>query len=164
MVFAMDAEGFITAHDAANIDTIRWESIGVSEEDEPKIVGGGLAYDNGKLFAVSGRGLVTAIDPATGNALWRKATNVPFRSAPKVARGVLYAVSIDSQVYAFSAATGDIIWSQRGIRETTGLMRSVSPAVAGDMVLVPFPSGEIYALSSRDGRALWSESGFFFLT
>lgn len=157
-VFAMDAAGFITAHDAANIKTIRWESPGISEEDEPKIVGGGLAYDDGKLYAVSGRGLVAAIDAVTGNLLWRKPTSVPFRSAPKLADGVLYVVSIDSQIYAFNAATGDIIWSQRGIRETTGLMRSVSPATAKEFVLVPFPSGEMYALSKYDGRVQWTTS------
>ena len=158
MVFAMDGEGYISAHDAKDISVIRWQSSGVSEEDNPQVIGGGLAYHDGRLFVVSGRGLVVALDVSTGRQLWRKATNIPFRSAPKVAENTLYAVSIDSQVYAFSMATGDITWSQRGMRETTGILHSVSPAVSAGMVIVPFPSGEIYALSKEDGRELWSKS------
>lgn len=157
-VFAMDAAGFISAHEAGNIENIRWQSVGVSEEDEPAIMGGGLAFDSGKLYAVSGRGLVVAIDSATGTPIWRKSTHIPFRSAPVVAGDKLYAVSVDSQVYTFSASTGDIIWSQRGIRETAGILHSVSPVVASGTVIVPFPSGEIYALSAEDGRELWSDS------
>lgn len=158
MVFAMDAEGKISAHDVHDISVVRWQSDGVSEEDEPQIIGGGLAFDSGRLYAVSGRGLVVAIDGSTGKQLWRRATNIPFRSAPRVDGDMLYAVSIDSQVYAFNAGSGDIVWSQRGIRETAELLNSVTPAVSGGIVIVPFPSGEIYALSSSDGREIWSDS------
>ncbi|MGE0753618.1 MAG: PQQ-binding-like beta-propeller repeat protein [Alphaproteobacteria bacterium] len=158
MVFAMDAEGNISAHSAQDISVIRWQSPGVSEEDEPQIIGGGLAFSAGRLYAVSGRGMVVAIDGETGQQLWRKATNIPFRSAPRVEGDKLYAVSIDSQVYAFNTTSGDVVWSQRGIRETAGMLRSVTPAVSRDLVIVPFPSGEIYALSAGDGRELWMDS------
>ena len=92
-VFAMDAVGYITAHDAADISNIRWTSKGVSEKNEPQIIGGGLAFDDGKLYVVSGRGIVAAFDAATGNELWRKFLDVPLRSAPRVSGGKLFASS-----------------------------------------------------------------------
>jgi len=157
-VFAMDAVGNISAHDATDIGKIRWQSKGVSEEDEPLIMGGGMAYDDGKLYAVSGRGIVVAIDAATGKEIWRKAIRVPFRSAPRVAAGRLFATTLDSQVYALNTATGDIVWTHRGISESAGLLNLVSPAVTGDMVIVPYGSGELYALGIADGKELWNES------
>jgi outer membrane protein assembly factor BamB len=158
MVFAMDGVGNISAHDAGDIRSVRWQSKGLSEEKEPELMGGGLAYDQGRLYGVSGRGIVAAFDAATGQELWRNSVRIPFRSAPKVAGGKLFAVTIDSQTYAFDAASGQIAWTHRGIGEVTELMNAVSPAVVGDMVVSPYASGELYALSTADGRELWTDS------
>lgn len=157
-VFVMDAVGNISAHDTANINTIYWQSPGVSEEDEPDVMGGGLAYDQGRLYATSGRGVVAAFEAATGKGLWKKSLRVLFRSSPTVGGGKLLAITIDSQLFALDAATGEILWSHRGIAETAGLMNSVSPAISGGDVIVPYASGEIYALSLADGRPLWNQS------
>lgn len=157
-VYAMDAEGNISAHDMNDITTIFWQSEGVSEEDEDDVLGGGLAFDQGRVYATSGRGAVAALDAASGKVLWKKSVRSPFRSAPRISGGRLFALTIDSQIYAFDAASGEIIWTQRGIDETTGLMNSVSPAVTGEMVIVPYASGELYALSTIDGRELWNAS------
>jgi outer membrane protein assembly factor BamB len=158
MVFAMDAEGFISAHDAANIGTVKWTSPGVSEKKNPEMIGGGLSYGSGKLYALSGRGVAAAFDAASGKELWRKTLSMPFRSAPTLAGDLLFAVTIDSQLLAINTATGDIVWNHRGIDETTGLMNSVSPAVARGVVVVPYASGEIYALSATDGKEIWTQS------
>ena len=158
MVFAMDAEGHVSAHDVADIGNVRWQSEGVAEEDGPQTFGGGLAYDQGKLYVSSGRGLVMALDAATGKEVWRKATTIPFRSAPKVDGGRLYILSIDSQLFALNAANGEVLWNHRGINETAGIQRSVSPVVASGTVVVPYASGEIYGLSVSDGREIWTQS------
>ena len=158
MVFAMDAAGNISAHDAANVASIKWQSKGVSDEDGHSIFGGGLAYDKGRVYATSGHGIVAAFDAATGKEIWRKSLRVPFRSAPKVSVGKLYALTIDNQIYALNIADGEIAWTQRGINETTGLMASVSPAIAGDFIVVPFSSGEIYVMSAANGQEVWSDA------
>lgn len=157
-VYAMDAIGTISAHDMSDIDKVRWESQGVSQDDDMPILGGGLAYADGKLFATSGRGLVVAMDAATGKELWRKSLLVPFRSAPIVSGNKLFATTIDNQIYVLNTADGEVSWSQRGISETTELMNTVSPAVAGDMVVVPYSSGEVYVLYVPDGKEVWSAS------
>ena len=158
LVYAIDAVGTISAHEQADISHKKWESKGVSEEDESPILGGGLAYNAGVLYAVSGRGLVVAMDAASGKELWNKSLHVPFRSAPKVSGGKLFMTTIDNQLYVLSTANGDLAWTQRGISETTELMNTVSPAVAGDMVVVPYSSGEIYVLYAPDGKEVWSTS------
>lgn len=158
LVFAMDAAGNISAHDVADIGNVRWESPGLSEEDESDLLGGGLAFADGKLYAVSGHGGVGAFDAATGKALWRAEMSIPFRSAPVVALGRVMAVTIDSQLMAFDANSSKLLWAHRGIDEVTEMMNAVSPAVSGGMVLAPYDSGEIYALGVADGAELWNES------
>jgi outer membrane protein assembly factor BamB len=157
-VFAMDAAGKISAHEAANVATIKWQSDGVSEKDDPAILSGGLAYDQGKLYVASGRGILAAFDAATGKALWKKIVRTPFSSAPRVDGGKIFVLTTDSQLFAFNAENGEILWSHRGIDETASLMSTVSPAVSGGDVIVPYASGEIYSLAVADGSPLWSES------
>ncbi len=157
-VFAMDAEGRVSAHDASDISNVRWHSEGVAEEDDPQIFGGGLAYDQGRVYASSGRGLIVALDAASGKEIWRRATTIPFRSAPTVSGGRIYVLSIDSQLYALNAANGEILWSHRGINETAGIHRSVAPVVASGTVVVPYSSGELYGISVTDGREIWNQT------
>jgi len=44
------------------------------------------------------------------------------------------------------------------MEERASLLTNASPAVAGDIVIVPYPSGEVVALRVSDGQAVWSES------
>lgn len=157
-VFAMDGAGWISAHDAADIDKRLWESKGVSEKRSPELLGGGLAYDNGRLYAISGRGVVAALDAASGKELWKKSLGAPFRSPPVIAGDKLFAVTIDSQVFALNAQSGEVLWSHRGINEIGAIMNAVSPVARDNVIFVPYISGEIYALSTANGSEIWSES------
>src|SRR4029450_8610563 len=38
------------------------------------------------------------------------------------------------------------------------LLSNTSPAVDGDVVVVPYPSGDLVALRVSDGQAIWTES------
>ena len=156
LVFAMDADGRISAHEAGHIGTVKWVSEGVYEDVEQDNVGGGLAYDSGKLYATSGRGKAVALDAQTGQELWNASVHIPFRSAPKIGDGKLFAITIDDQLYALDIANGNVLWNHRGISEVAGVMNSISPALVTGAVIVPYASGEIYMLASGDGHELWN--------
>lgn len=158
MVYAMDAAGYISAHDANNISNTAWISDGTSDKDETESSGGGLAYDNGVLYAVSGRDIIAAIDGKTGQMLWRKSLELAFRSPPRISHGRLFAITLDNQLYTLQTATGEVLWTHRGISETTDIMHVISPAIYGDRVIVPYSSGEVYALSAASGQEIWRDS------
>lgn len=157
-VYAMDAMGYITAHDASNIDKIKWRSKSLVDKNRPDVLGGGLAYDNGRLFATSGRGSLYAIDTTNGKELWRQFVGIPLRAAPKASNGKVYVVSVDNQMFAFDAERGTQLWSHRGINENAGFLAEVSPAVNDALVIAPYSSGEIHALDSISGQDLWNNS------
>lgn len=155
-VFAMDAKGYISAHDATHINQTLWVSAALSNDNE--VMGGGLALDGGKLYAVSGLGRIVALDANTGAEIWHRDLGIPLRSAPRVSEGKLYVISIDSQLFALDVANGTSVWSHRGIGETAGLMNNVSPAMIGDLVIAPYASGELYALKKETGDEVWRAS------
>jgi len=157
-VFAMDATGHISAHLLENIRTIVWQSSALENEDSDEVMGGGLALSAGKLYVVSGTGVIAALDAETGAELWKRNVGIPLRSAPRIEDGKLYAISIDSQLFALDSANGATLWTHRGIGETAGLQSSVSPAISGNNVIVPYASGELYALKNADGEEVWRSS------
>lgn len=120
--------------------------------------GGGVAYDNGRVFASSGFGFMTALDANTGEPIWRVSTTAPFSAAPTAANGRVFASTNDSELLAFDAASGAVLWTHQAIAEPARVLSASSPAVTNDAVIAPFASGEIVALSPANGRRLWVDA------
>lgn len=120
--------------------------------------GGGLAADNGRLYVANGYGVVSALDPGTGKAIWSKNLDVPVRAAPTAAGDRLYVITIDGRFYCLSGVDGSELWAARGLPQSASLMTSTSPAVDGDVVVVPYPSGDIMAFMLSDGSTIWTEN------
>ena len=158
VLYAMDAAGHITAHNAMNLSQIKWHSDAPVLEDEPEIGGGGLAYMNGVLYVTTGYGVMMAIVAEDGSLLWRQETDVPIRSAPIAEEGRVFALTIDNQLLAHDARTGKPLWSHRGIKESALYLGSVSPTIENGIVVAAYTSGELYALRADDGTPLWSDT------
>lgn len=156
-VFAMDAEGHISAHDVADVDRELWLSNGVANEDEDSMLGGGIAYDSGTIYAISGNGLAAALDAASGRELWRQDIRIPVRAAPLVANGKLYITTTDSKLFALDAATGDVIWEDQGVSEGASFLASAAPVYQDGLLAVPYPSAELNVLTADEGTQLWSD-------
>jgi outer membrane protein assembly factor BamB len=156
LVFALDAAAGIRAVDAAS-GALRWETSLVPNEEEEgeEGFGGGLALDGGRLFATTGFGEVLALNPASGEVLWRRAFGAPFRAGPAAADGLVVAVSRASTAFALSAQTGEIVWRVQGVGAEAGFLGGASPAVGGGGAVLPFSSGELVAVDAVTGRRLW---------
>jgi outer membrane protein assembly factor BamB len=125
--------------------------------DSSKGFGGGIAFDNGILYATTGFGDVVALNAGTGKELWRKNFGVPIANAPVINGGRLFVASIDNHLHAIAASNGRELWDHQGITENAGIMVSTSAAVAGEFVLAPYSSGEVYALRVQNGRPAWND-------
>ena len=120
--------------------------------------GGGVAYENGRLFVVTGYGTAHCIEAASGNVVWTQSVGDPFRSAPTASGGRVFAITSDNQTVTLSQETGDVIWRHRGLVESAGILASTSPAVSGSTVIVPYSSGELVALRVENGTPVWTDS------
>lgn len=157
-LYAMDGIGTISAHSTRDLDERRWVSESLVEEDEPAILGGGLALDEGVLYAATGYGRVAAFDATSGTLKWNISVGVPVRGAPQARGKVLVVITVDNQTLAFDSSNGQALWTHRGIRETAGFLSATSPVIAGDTVISAYSSGELVALRLESGVVLWTDT------
>ncbi len=119
--------------------------------------GGGVAYDNGKVFVATGFGIIYAIDPASGKILWKTGLDVPIVDAPTANGGRVFVCTQDNHFYALAESDGRKLWDHQGIAESAGILESTSPGVAGDYVIAPYSSGELFAIRVENGRPAWND-------
>lgn len=158
VVYAMDAYGYVSAHNANNIDDVRWISKVIAGESSDELLGGGLAVAGEQLFVTTGEGNVYALSAKDGSLIWKQPIGSPIRSAPKLQLGVVYILTVDNQAFALDAASGNINWQHRGINEGVGFLSPTSPAIGDSFVVVGYSSGELYGLAADTGQELWSDS------
>jgi len=176
-IFVMDAAARVSALNAANgaflwtIDMTPQGGGGRFESYIPDIkfpfmkggnykdyhtYGGGLAYDQGKVFVTSGFRFVAALDANTGTQVWRTPVNIPIHAAPNASGGRLYAVNINNELVSFNQTTGTSGWQYNALQEPARLLQASSPAVSGDAVIASFSSGEVSAVQAANGAELWT--------
>jgi outer membrane protein assembly factor BamB len=157
-VFTLDAAGKISAFSASGGSAVWQVSVTPASEKDREGFGGGLAADGGRIYAGTGYGLVVALDARSGDKLWEKYVGAPVRTSPTAAAERVFVLTKEGQVYCLSGSDGTELWQFRGMGERASLLSNTSPAVEGDVVVVPYPSGDLVALRVSDGQAIWTES------
>jgi len=156
VIYAMDARGRVSAYDIHGGSRL-WREETTPKEAGNDAIGGGVAVQGKVVYATTGFGEVIALRAQDGVILWRKLVGKPLRSAPTVAEGRVYAITIENETYALEAKTGNVMWKHSGIAENATLMGASSPAVRGDTVVVAYNSGELFGLRAQNGRVVWGE-------
>ena len=114
----------------------------------------GSCYENGRVFALNGDGLLRAFDAATGVVVWSRLLpgQFSFSSMPTVREGVIYTGGAGSggTAYAVNANTGAVIWTQSVMNGG-----SSSPAVTNDGVYVSYACPNVYKLDPATGAVIW---------
>lgn len=174
LIYVLDAESHVWAFDART-GADAWDRSLVPEDianggrrlfrfirgsgvNTAKGFGGGIAFNNGKLYATTGWGTVAALDAKTGNELWTVRTIVPIHSAPVVAENRLYIITQENQTQALDITDGRVLWEHRGTVESAGILSSASVGVIGDTVITPYSSGELFALRAQNGTPAWTDT------
>ncbi|MEO1136654.1 MAG: PQQ-binding-like beta-propeller repeat protein, partial [Pseudomonadota bacterium] len=167
-VFVLDAAAQVTSFDAESGDIV-WRTELTPEIDQrfrirelfrgPNAAeigfGGGVAFENGRIFVTSGFGFVAALDAQSGAELWRIETDAPARTPPTAYRGRVYLSTNTNEFIALEQETGEKAWTFQSFEESARFLSSSSPAAAGDLVVAPFSSGELVAFLTDNGRAVW---------
>jgi outer membrane protein assembly factor BamB len=120
--------------------------------------GGGVSFDEGRLFVTSGFGFVAALDAETGEELWRYETGAPVRTPPTAYRGSVYLVTNTNEMIALKQSDGEREWNYQSFEEAARILSAASPAAAGDLIVTPFSSGEVVAFLAGSGRPVWNDT------
>jgi outer membrane protein assembly factor BamB len=156
-VYTLDSEGNVSAFSLGGGRSWRVDLTPENEKAESGF-GGGLAAEGDRLFVATGFGTVVALNGGSGKAIWTKALGVPIRTSPTASNGKVFVVNTDSELFALSGETGDELWRARGLPENAAVLSNVSPAIAGDTLVVTYPSGELTALDASNGTPRWTDS------
>ena len=156
-LFSMDSETIISAYNLKDGAEI-WSVELTPKEEDDDYINGGLAYENGKVFATTGFGQVIAVAAKTGKILWRRNVGAPARSAPTARGNRVFAITVTNKLFALNSETGAVLWTHSGIEEATNLLGGGSPAVDSGVIVAPYSSGELVALKVENGQELWADS------
>jgi outer membrane protein assembly factor BamB len=156
IVYTMDSASVVTAFNLGTGAKL-WRTPTVNEDLDSSNVGGGLCWEAGTLYAVNGMAELLALDAAKGSVRWRHSIDVPARSAPTVAEGRIFLITIDSKLLALSAKDGHLLWSYQATQTPTTLLGSPAPAYAQGIVVAGFASGELAAVRADSGNVIWTD-------
>lgn len=157
-VYTIDTEAVVNAFDLTTGDRLWDADLVPDDEDTTTLLGAGVTYANGRVFAATGLAEVVALDAASGAEVWRTRVPAPLRAAPTHDGGRVFVVTVDNTALALAASDGRVLWSQPGVGEATGILGGAAPAVDAGVVIAPMRSGELLALTVDTGRPLWSDS------
>lgn len=112
-----------------------------------------LCYENGRVFALNGSGMLRAFDPASGVVIWsRQLPGYSFSSAPTVYQGLIY-TSGNGVLYAVNADTGAVVWNSPVINGDTS-----SPAVTNEGVYVSYSCPNVEKFNPLTGALIWKNN------
>lgn len=154
-VYTMDAEATVAATSLSGGTQWRTSLIPDGEKSDGGI-GGGLAYDDGRLYAATGFGEVLGLTPGSGEIEWRQALDAPVRGAPAAAGGRVFVVARDDVAFGLDGESGQVNWRIPGAVGGAGVLSGAGPAVRGPLVILPFSSGEIVGALGSSGLQVWT--------
>ncbi|HSE17921.1 MAG TPA: PQQ-binding-like beta-propeller repeat protein [Pyrinomonadaceae bacterium] len=114
----------------------------------------GLCYENGRVFAVNGSGLLRAFDGTSGAVIWQ--VQLPgqfaFSAPPTVSEGVIYVGGAGSggTLYAVNANSGSVVWTMPVLNGDTS-----SPAVTSNALFVSYSCQNVYRFDPVTGAQIW---------
>jgi len=124
-------------------------------------MGGGIAYDSGKIYASTGFGEILALDAGSGKILWRQTLDLPARTAPTVADGLVAVVILNDVLLTFDAGTGTPGWrfsGNAGQVNVAAVGYTGAPAYADGILVAGFSTGMLAAIDANSGSPIWEQS------
>ncbi len=158
MLFAVGSDGTIHAFNKETGARVWNSDDEMSDDMRPSAFGGGVSYDNGRLYATNGAGDAKAIDAMTGEIIWKVHPAGPLRGSPTIAFGQVYVMSQDNQILALDAADGSLLWNESGSTTQSGVFGVAAPAAGNGTVIAGYSSGELNAYRYENGRTLWADA------
>jgi len=114
-------------------------------------------YDNGRVITVSGNGVMSGFDAASGNTLWSTQLSIEytFNSAPTAANGIVFVGGMlaDGALFAVDDSTGTLLWTAPVLHGDGS-----SPTVTSDGVYVSYPC-QTYDFAPATGATVWQVDG-----
>jgi len=156
VIYALDAAFTLSATDLKSGKRLWKKELPLSCKDLA-VQSVGLAYHNGRIFAVGGEGSIYALN-TKGDIIWQKNLKTSLRSEPVIYDNTLYLLAANNKLFALSTKDGAEKWSYQTTSNQTNLLGMGSPAIHNDKLIVGFSTGEVMAFNALTGTSLWTQN------
>lgn len=156
-LFAIDTNGVVHAFDAAT-GRQNWSKPFRAKQYGASVFGGGVSYDDGRIFVTTGLGEIASLDAKDGSQKWSVKPAGPLRGSPTVAFGSVFAMTQDNQLVAVSEEDGSGQWNVSGATGQTGVFGVAAPSAGQGTVIAGYSTGELTAYRYENGRQLWTDA------
>lgn len=157
MIYTMDSAASVTATSASGA-TVWTADIKPPSERSGDATGGGLAYEDGTVYAATGFGRLAAIDAQSGAVKWTQSLEATGSGKPTVFGDLVYLLAGDETGWAINKNNGRIEWQVSGSTSQANVLGAPAPAVVGDLAVFAFGSGELQAVFRKGGLRRWDSS------
>ena len=155
VVYTLDARARVTATTVSG-GAVWAADLTPGSDGSSDASGGGLAVDQGRVFATTGFGELTVLDAASGQELWTQDLDAPGTSAPTVFGDLVYVTAKNAAAYALNVNTGRIEWQISGLDTVTSFGGGAGVAVNDTIAVLPFSSGQVIGAFPKGGLQRWS--------
>lgn len=156
-IYTLDSAARVSAVSPSG--AVLWQSDLIpARDDEGQATGGGMAYSDGVLYISSGFGVLTALDAASGEQVWRQELEATGSGEPTIRDGLVYLVAGDDTGWAVNAKDGRIAWQIEGANSPSNVLGAPAPVLTDDLAIFAFGSGDMVATFRRGGLRRWSAS------
>ena len=167
-VVAADAYGVVAAFDRFSGEKIWQQQVGEVERrasgldrfldrSDSGFVSGGVGGGEGLVLLGTTRGNVIALALSDGTEQWRTYVGSEIGAQPVAAQGRVFAHTIDGELIAFDAETGEKLWSYSSQVPLLTLRGTSTPVTGRDVVYTGFASGKVVALRANNGEPIWEQ-------
>ena len=155
VMYGVDAKGTVFAFDLKAKKHL-WFSDITNKSSDQHYLGGGLIYNENKLYVANGSRFLIILDGASGHEVVRKKFPDIIRTKPVMLNNHLILVqTISNQLFAYDTVSTNIVWQHEGMFETLSSNNHISPVVYDGYVIVNYSSGQIFALDANTGAERW---------
>ncbi len=156
-IYTLDAGSTVTATSLAGAQVWAVDLTPDTERDGES-TGGGLALDNGTIYASIGAGRLVALDGATGAEKWSQDLDATGSGQPTVFGDLIYLMAGDDTGWAVNKNNGRIAWQITGAESVANVLGAPAPIVMDDLTVFAFGSGELQAVFRQGGLRRWDAS------
>lgn len=108
------------------------------------------SFDGNRVYAASFDGNVSALDPETGDRVWRTDLEILLTAGPGIGAGLVVVAGYDGDIVALNDADGSESW-----RINIGGESLAKPVISGESVIIYTNDGRLRVFSTFDGSARW---------
>ncbi|SEO28637.1 Outer membrane protein assembly factor BamB, contains PQQ-like beta-propeller repeat [Salinihabitans flavidus] len=156
-IFTLDSESQLVATSTSG-EQVWFRDMTPPQDRRGEATSGGFSYGDGRLYVVTGFGVLMALSPATGDVIWEQKLLAVGNSTPTFYKGRVYVVAGDETAWAVDAATGRVDWRLGALPSVASLQAPTAPALTDRLAIFGFGSGEMNAVFREGGTRLWNVS------